>query len=217
MFSGDLRYVLCFILSSFFLQCLWGSWTHLDGKADWKVSVWKFKIPPWMVDGGGRSSVSSQERRKEWCIGPWARLRSPNAKSIPAAAQGLTCLDLAVVEIFIALYMFSLYMYIICSLYLFITFSIIAWMLTTSFPQGNLFGHNGFPPHPPNPLPPPPADSLFPRVQVKHQVYSILVTTLLTLLSPRILTLKVFTTLNISSKSKPEEFVLTRSFESQEP
>lgn len=128
-----------FILSSFLLQCLWGSWTHLDGKADWKVSVWKFKISPWMVDGGGQSSVSSQERRKEWSIGPWARLRNPNAKSIPAAAQGLTCLDLAVVEIFIALYMFC-----ICLLYLFIRFSIIAWILTTSFPRGNLFGQNGY-------------------------------------------------------------------------
>ena len=54
-----------------------------------------------------------------------------------------------------------------------------------------------------------------PRDQVRRQVYSILVTTPLTLLSPRVLTLKDFTTLNISSKSKPEEFVSTRSFGSQ--
>lgn len=64
---------------------------------------------------------------------------------------------------------------------------------------------------------PPPADSLFPRDQVRCQVYTLLVSTPLTLLFPRILTLKVFTTLNISSKSKPEEFVLTRPFEFQEP
>ena len=63
----------------------------------------------------------------------------------------------------------------------------------------------------------PPAELLFPRDQVRRQVYPLLVTTPLTLLFPRILTLKVFTTLNISSKSKPEEFVLTRFFESQEP
>ena len=119
-------------------------------------------------------------------------------------------------DIYSSVYVLSVYVYNLLIIFL---YHIFHYCLNVDYiiSSGEPVWTQWIPPYPPNPLPPPPADSLFPRVQVKHQVYSILVTTLLTLLSPRILTLKVFTTLNISSKSKPEEFVLTRSFESQEP